>query len=81
MASVRIPAFAAATLTLGLGAFVAGSALAQPPANPPPLRPQPNPNYVAIVMEQDAARPAAEVWKRVGNIATSASGRRASSAS
>jgi hypothetical protein len=60
MASVRIPAFAALSFTL-----IAGAALAQPPANPPPLA-TPNPNYVAIVMEQDVARPAAEVWKRIG---------------
>jgi hypothetical protein len=43
---------------------VAAPALAQPPANPPLATP--NPTYVAIVMEQDVARPAAEVWKRVG---------------
>jgi hypothetical protein len=60
MASIRIPAFAAAPLALA-----AGSALAQPPASPPPLA-TPNAAYVAIVMEQDVARPAAEVWKRVG---------------
>ncbi|MGZ6013266.1 MAG: SRPBCC family protein [Caulobacteraceae bacterium] len=60
MASVRIPAFAAISLTLA-----AGSALAQPPASPPPLA-TPNPTYAVIVMEQDVARPAAEVWKRVG---------------
>lgn len=59
MVSVRIAALAAASLTL-----VAGAALAQPAA-PPPLA-TPNPTYVAIVMEQDVARPAAEVWKRVG---------------
>jgi hypothetical protein len=60
MGSIRVPAFAVASLTL-----LAGAALAQPPANPPPLA-TPNPSYVAIVMEQDVARPAAEVWKRVG---------------
>jgi hypothetical protein len=60
MASVRTTAFTAASL-----AFAAGAALAQPPANPPPLA-TPNPTYVAIVMEQDVARPAAEVWKKIG---------------
>ncbi len=60
MATVRTPALAAATFVLA-----AVPALAQPPANPPPLA-TPNPTYVAIVMEQDVARPAAEVWKRVG---------------
>lgn len=58
MTTIRIPALAAAVL-------IATPALAQPPANPPPLA-TPNPHYVAIVMEQDVARPAAEVWKRVG---------------
>ena len=60
MASIRIRALAAAAFVL-----TAGPALAQPPANPPPLA-TPNAAYVAIVMEQDVARPAAEVWKRVG---------------
>ena len=60
MASVRIPALAAVSLALS-----AGAAFAQPPANPPPLA-TPNASYIAIVMEQDVARPAAEVWKRVG---------------
>lgn len=60
MASVRTTAFAAASLAL-----VAGAAMAQPPANPPPLA-IPKPTYVTIIMEQDVARPAAEVWKRVG---------------
>ena len=60
MASVSIRAVAAAAfLTL------AGPALAQPPASPSPLA-TPNPTYVAIVIEQAVARPAAEVWKRVG---------------
>jgi hypothetical protein len=60
MASVHITALAAASLAL-----VAGAALAQPPANPPPLA-TPNPSYAVIVMEQDVARPAAEVWKKIG---------------
>jgi hypothetical protein len=60
MASVRTQTFAAVSLAL-----VAGAALAQPPANPPPLA-TPNPTYVTIVMEQDVARPAAEVWKKIG---------------
>ena len=58
MTTIRIPALAAAIL-------IATPALAQPPASPPPLA-TPNPTYAAIVMEQDVARPAAEVWKRVG---------------
>jgi hypothetical protein len=60
MASVRIQALAAASLAL-----LAGPALAQAPAAPPPLA-TPNASYLAIVMEQDVARPAAEVWKRIG---------------
>lgn len=60
MASARTLALAAASFVLS-----AAPALAQPPANPPPLA-TPKPNYVAIVMEQDVARPAAEVWKRIG---------------
>lgn len=60
MASIRISAFAAASLALA-----AGAAFAQPPAAQPPLA-TPNASYIAIVMEQDVARPAAEVWKRVG---------------
>jgi hypothetical protein len=60
MASARITAFAAASLALA-----AGAALAQPPASPPPLA-TPNPTYVTIVMEQDVARPAAEVWNKIG---------------
>ena len=60
MASVSIKALAAAAFV-----SVAGPALAQTPANPPPLA-TPNPHYVAIVMEQAVDRPAAEVWKRVG---------------
>jgi hypothetical protein len=60
MASVRITAFAAASLALA-----AGAALAQAPAAPPPLA-TPNASYVAIVMEQAVDRPADEVWKKVG---------------
>jgi hypothetical protein len=53
-------------LALAALAFAAAApALAQPPANPPPLA-TPNPTYVSIIMEQDVARPAAEVWKRIG---------------
>jgi hypothetical protein len=59
MASVSIKALAAAAFV-----SVAGPALAQPP-KPPPLA-TPNPTYVAIVLEQEVARPAAEVWRRVG---------------
>jgi Polyketide cyclase / dehydrase and lipid transport len=50
---------------LAAAAFLSTPALAQPPANPPPLA-TPNPNYVTIIMEQAVARPAADVWKRVG---------------
>ena len=60
MTSIRLKAFAAAALAL-----TAGPVLAQAPAAPPPLAVQ-SPTYVAIVMEQAVARPAAEVWKRVG---------------
>jgi len=60
MASVRNQALAAASLAL-----LAGPALAQAPAAPPPLA-TPNASYVAIVMEQAVDRPAAEAWKAVG---------------
>jgi flagellar motor protein MotB len=60
MTSIRLKAFAAAALALA-----AAPALAQAPASPPPLA-TPNPNYVTIIMEQDVARPAAEVWKKIG---------------
>jgi hypothetical protein len=42
-----------------------GSAAMAQPAPPAPLA-TPNPTYAAIVLEQDVARPAAEVWKRIG---------------
>jgi hypothetical protein len=58
---MTIRALLAAPLLL----LTAAPAMAQPPANPPPLA-TPNPTYVAIVMEQAVDRPAAEVWKRVG---------------
>ena len=57
--SIRTQALVA-TLVLA-----AAPALAQPPAAPPPLA-TPNPSYVTIVMEQDVARPAAEVWSKIG---------------
>ena len=60
MTSIRAQALAAAFVLAA-----AAPALAQPPASPPPLA-TPKPNYITIVMEQDVARPAAEVWKRVG---------------
>jgi hypothetical protein len=59
MTSIRTPALAAAL------ALAAAPALAQPPASPPPLA-TPSPNYVTIVMEQDVARPAAQVWSTIG---------------
>lgn len=58
MATFRGSALAAAL------SLAAGPVLAQP-APPAPLA-TPNPTYVTIVLEQDVARPAAEVWKRVG---------------
>jgi hypothetical protein len=58
MTAIRIPALAAAVL-------IATPALAQPPAGPSPLA-TPNPHYVTIVMQQDVARPAAEVWSKIG---------------
>ena len=60
MTKLRTWALAAST-----SALLCTPALAQPPANPPPLA-TPNPHYVTIIMEQAVARPAAEVWKRVG---------------
>ncbi|MGZ3272821.1 MAG: SRPBCC family protein [Caulobacteraceae bacterium] len=59
MTVVRMRAFTAAVLSLA-----AAPALAQP-APPAPLA-TPNPTYVSIVLEQEVARPAAEVWKRIG---------------
>jgi hypothetical protein len=60
MTLARFKALAAVPLLLATT-----PALAQAPAAPPPMA-NPNPNYISIVMEQDVARPAAEVWKRVG---------------
>ena len=60
MASVSMKALAAAAFVF----LAAAPVLAQPP-KPPPLA-TPNPNYVAIVLEQEVTRPAAEVWKQVG---------------
>jgi hypothetical protein len=57
MTAIRLPALAAAVL-------IATPALAQAPA-PAPLA-TPHPHYVTIVMQQDVARPAAEVWKKIG---------------
>ncbi len=51
-----------------IGAVVvtfAGSAAIAQPAPPAPLA-TPNPTYASIVLEQEVARPAAEVWKRIG---------------
>lgn len=59
MASVHLKALTAAAL-----ASSSAVALAQP-APPAPLA-TPNPAYVSIVLEEEVARPAAEVWKRVG---------------
>ena len=51
---------------------------AQPPAQPPQSRHRPsgagcqhvveNPTYVSIHLEVDVNRPAADVWKRVGDV-------------
>jgi hypothetical protein len=43
-----------------------GTAAAQPPP-PAPLQ-TPNPTYATVDMEIDVNRPAADVWKRIGNI-------------
>jgi hypothetical protein len=59
VASAHLKALAAAALTVS-----AVPALAQP-APPAPLA-TPSPAYVSIVLEQEVARPAAEVWKLVG---------------
>jgi hypothetical protein len=55
----------ARSIALAAALLIATPALAQPPAGPPPLA-TPNPTYAVIVMEQEVARPAGEVWKRVG---------------
>ena len=59
LASVCMRVFGAVVLSL------AGSAVMAQPAPPAPLA-TPNPTYASIVLEQEVARPAAEVWKRVG---------------
>ena len=46
---------------------VFASSLAALGQTPPAPLAIPNPHYVSIEMEVDVARPAAEVWKRVGN--------------
>ncbi len=50
---------------IGLTIAICVIALAQAPA-PAPLQ-SPNPHYVSIPLEITVNRPAAEVWKRVGN--------------
>lgn len=57
-ASIRSAAVAGAV------SLAAAPALAQP-APPAPLA-TPNPTYAVIVLEQEVARPAAEVWRQVG---------------
>lgn len=51
-------------VALAAAAALAGAASAQP-ASPPKLAIE-APNYVAIPMQIDVNRPAAEVWKRIG---------------
>lgn len=61
---IRIAAYVA-TAVLVSSVAVHGQT---PPATPPAQAPLaiPNPHYVSLAMEVDVARPAAEVWKRVG---------------
>ena len=58
-----------ATLSYGtviaVGLCLAATPVSAQPASPAPLM-TPNPTYEVIVLEQDVARPAAEVWKQVG---------------
>jgi hypothetical protein len=56
-----IPARVSAAVVLSLAA---STVAAQPP--PPPPLATVNPNYVAIVLEQDVQAPANEAWRRVG---------------
>jgi hypothetical protein len=56
---LKAPAFAGMLLALAAGAASAA------PAPPPPLA-IPSPRYTTLVLELDVARPAAEVWGRVG---------------
>jgi hypothetical protein len=46
-------------------ALIAGSALAQAPAAPPPLA-IPSPTYTTMVLEVNVNRPAKAVWARIG---------------
>jgi hypothetical protein len=59
LVSVRMRAAGAVVLSLAAWPVTAQ------PAPPAPLA-NPNPTYVSILLEQDVARPAAEVWKKVG---------------
>ena len=58
--TARLTAVAAAAVFA-----LAAPALAQLPPAPPPLA-TPNPHYAVIEMQMDVARPAAQVWARVG---------------
>jgi Polyketide cyclase / dehydrase and lipid transport len=57
-------------MTIRTAAFAAtavfASCLVASAQNPPAPLAIPNPHYVSLEMEVDVARPAAEVWKRVG---------------
>lgn len=55
-----------AMAAVAMMAVLAAQAPAQVPAGPPVSVAVANPTYVSIAMEIDVARPAADVWKRVG---------------
>ena len=61
---------AKAVLASLIAAAPLSAALAQAPAAPAPAAPPPpviaNPHYETLVLEKDVARPAAEVWARIG---------------
>ena len=62
--TTRIAAYATTALAV-LSLTCLGQTPPQAPRGQAPLA-IPNPHYVSLVMEVDVARPAAEVWKRVG---------------
>jgi len=55
----------ASSVGIAVSVLLIGSPGSAQPAAPAPLE-TPNPTYEVIVLEQDVARPAAEVWKQIG---------------
>lgn len=57
---------AKAVLAALVAATPLSAAFAQAPAAPPPALAVPNPSYATLVLEMPVAKPAAEVWAKIG---------------